>query len=181
MDVMQAEQLRRQCAARVLARTRPAVERRVPVHPGIGIDHLMALRVEGTPVIEPATVGEWLDDLCSVALQGGRGPWIAVLAEIAEGCRDGERAAVAAISGARKLSQWDQWHLYCELERWRTEARKLPAARSLMSSLVRSWERARGLADERPGYSELPELPDPPGPRVLEYPTKWGTPAGMAY
>ena len=72
-------------------------------------------------VPRPGRRGEWLDDRI-VRTPPQLGPWTAVLYAVAEAARGGGSAAAAAVRDARALSEWDQWHLYGALARWRSEA-----------------------------------------------------------
>ena len=77
---------------------------------------------------------------------------------------------------ARRLGEWDQWHLYCDLQTIQAAAR-LPEARALMRAVLGAWEGVRGLPETRPDHPELADLPDPPAPERIKYETRWGNPA----
>lgn len=177
MDADQALEVRRACAARVLGRKRQPVERRLGGQ-NFGRTDLIVSEVQGSEFTEPQDLGQWLDD--RIAATPWCGPHCGVLYAVAEAARDSEGAALAELGGAKRLSRWDQHHCLVMLLSWRDAAGALPAARSLMSAIVSEWDRRR-LPDGRPDAQvepELPDLPEPPGPKVLDYPTPLGIPAG---
>jgi hypothetical protein len=177
MDARQVQETRLQAVQRLRARKRPATLRTHP-HQGFGHTDLVSEVVEGSEYTEAQSLGEWLDD--REAGQPWTGEFTGTIYEAAEAARISERAAVAeVIRHARQLTAWDQWHAYETLCQWHNAAR-IPAARELMSALISAWEDRRSkLATERPEFSELADLPSPPAPRVLEYPTPYGIPAGQ--
>jgi hypothetical protein len=162
MDANDVAMARRLATQRVLLRKRPPTER---IQRGRTPDtDLVISEVVGSAFLEPTTVSEWIDDLLSVHGYGQwRGDWVAILAEILEHGRSSERDAAAAVTAARRLGEWSQWHLYRDLQTIQAAAR-LPEAQALMRAVLRAWEGARGLAESRPDHPELPELPDPPAP-----------------
>jgi hypothetical protein len=174
MDASDVATARAQAVKRVLARKRPATTRVQPGH----IHDLTIVEVDGSEFIEPENLAEWLDDELVTRAQW-RGEFTAVLVAVLEAARSSERDAVSALGAAGKLSQWDAWHLYTDLQQMRGQA-TLPEARRLMVTLTAEWENTRGLPDQRPDYAELPSLPDPPRPKRLKYPTRHGLPAGAS-
>lgn len=157
MDASEVTMIRRQAVQRVLLRRRKPAVRIQHGH----IEDLTISEVVGTEFTEPTTLDEWIDDQMAVLGQL-RGPFVLVLAEVLEAARGSERAALAALTGAKQLAEWDRWHLYADLRLLQGRA-TLPEARKLTGALTNRWERLR-LTDSRPDYSESGELPDPPQP-----------------
>jgi hypothetical protein len=177
MDANDVAMIRRQAAARVLARKRQPTVR---IQQGRTPDtDLTISEVTGSEYMEPLDVGEWIDDLISVHGHAQwRGPWTVTLMQIAGAARGGKDAAVlAAVRSARKLDLWSQWHLFVTLEQWHAAAR-LPAAVRLMTAVLREWEGA-SLTETRPDFAELPDLPRLRKPERIKYPTRFGQPAGV--
>lgn len=175
MDANDVAMARRLATQRLLLRKRPPTERIQHGH----IHDLTIIEVDGSEFLEPTTVSEWVDELLALHGYGQwRGPWVGVLVDILEHGRASERDAAAAVTAARRLDEWSQWHLYRDLEAVRAAAR-LPEARALMRAVLGAWEGTRGLPETRPDHPELADLPDPPAPERLTYPTRFGKPAGV--
>ena|ERR1700733_4664816 len=177
METQQLQQLRIDCVRRVAARRRPLVER---VQHGRTPDQDITWREAPrglSEFLEPVSLTEWIDDQAAVRYQF-RGPFTLVLAAALEAARVSEGAAVAALKAARQLDSWQQWALYGELEQMRHEANELPAALSLTKALRAAWEKTRGLPTERPDFPAV-DKPDPRPAEKIDYPTKWGIPAGV--
>jgi hypothetical protein len=176
MDANDVAMARRLATQRVLLRKRQPVTRVQHGH----IEDLTIVEVVGSEYLEPENVSQWVDDVLTWRGYGQwRGPWAAVLADILEHGRSSEHDAAAAVARAVRLDEWSQWHLFRDLEAIRATA-TLPEARRLMSAVLAAWEGNRRLPESRPDHPELGELPDPPAPERLRYPTKWGTPAGAS-
>jgi hypothetical protein len=177
MDAGQAGATRAECVRRVLTRRRPPTER---IQRGARPEgDVESRQVEGSEFLDPADIGEWVDD--RLASLPWIGPHTAVLYEVAAAARTSEKAALAAMrAGARQLRTWDQFHCYEMLEIWRASAGTLPAARALMNQLTDAFEDDHKLCSARPDWPEQ-EMPEPPPAEKLTYETRFGNPAGLSW
>jgi hypothetical protein len=139
---------RRQAVTRIRAREKPR-------------EYVTAARENGREVrmqtgggpgefAEPQDLGQWLDDriVRTPPLAGAAGE---VLCTVAAGARRDGKTALAALAGARHLSEWEQYRLYVILRSW--AAFPFPPADRLLKVLFREWARL-GLAAEQPDEGE---------------------------
>lgn len=103
---------------------------------------------------------------------------VPVAFSIAQAARDGEKAAVAAVAGARSLSHADQFLLFVTIGEWGGRD-PLPEARATLAAIRREWARLR-LAETPPEIQETDVnwAEEAQRHRQVQYMTPHGQPAG---
>lgn len=117
------------------------------------------MQVSGGPgsgeFFPPSDVGEWFDDQLKRLGISGDAASAHTLVAIIDAARGSEKQARAAVSQARKLTDWDQWQLWRVLQDWRIreiQPQVHTQVTTVMNAILAEW-RHLGL---------VTELPDPP-------------------
>ena len=99
---------------------------------------------------EPSSPAEFWDERIIEAGGAAKRSWpeLAFLAGLAAAARDGEAAARAAVRDARQLEPAQQWAAFQNLVRWKADAARFGAERTV-NAVLTEWSRW-DLAEEEP-------------------------------